>query len=674
MSRFCGALLALVLAVAALSAADLPITNVVLFSSGVGYFQRTGTVQDNATVKLSFKADQINDLLKSLVLLDLDGGKVGSVTYGAKDPISKTLQSFAVNIIDNPSLSQLLNRLRGVGIEVTATKVITGKILGVETKKRKVKDDVIDVDMLNILTDDGIRSIDLAEITSFRLLDDRLNAELKDALAVLATGLDNQRKPVVVTFNGEKTRRVVVGYLVETPIWKTSYRLVLDEKTTLLQGWGIVENTSDDDWTNVHLSLVSGRPISFIEDLYTSIYIPRPVVRPQLYASVGPVMYDEGIQSATDKDAAAAPAPPMLGEAGPQGAVGRATNGTWARAAAGISLDDMQRSVVSAALARDLGQGFEYAIKDPVNLPRQQSALLPIITGPVETTKVSIYNPNVNMKYPLYGMKLKNTTGMNLMGGPITIYDKGVYAGDATFENLQPGEERLISYAVDLGVTPERKEQQAPEVITALRVNKGVITVTRKYRHTVEYTFQAKDGKDRTMIVEHPFIQGWTLVEPKKADERTANLYRFTVPVDKKDGGKLTVVEEIVQSQGYGLVGMDTGTLLVYAATAKIGNDVHDSLKHAAELQQRVIDTQRKRAVDEQEINSITQEQNRIRENMNALDRNSDLYKRLVKKLDEQETRIEVLRNEIADLRKQEETQRKEYETYVNGLDLTQDL
>jgi len=133
-------------------------------------------------------------------------------------------------------------------------------------------------------------------------------------------------------------------------------------------------------------------------------------------------------------------------------------------------------------------------------------------------------------------------------------------------------------------------------------------------------------------------------------------------------------VEEIVQSQGIALVGMDTGTLLMYAATAKIGNGMHDSLKHAAELQQLVIDTQRKRAVDEQEINSITQEQNRIRENMNALDRNSDLYKRLVKKLDEQETRIEALRNDIADLRKQEDTQRKEYETYVNGLDLTQDL
>lgn len=684
MTRCCSIFVALAVALA-VHAAELPITNVVLFSSGVGYFQRAGSVKGNDTVRLTFKAEQINDLLKSLMLLDLDGGRIGSVTYGAKDPISKTLQSFAVNITDNPSLADLLNRLRGVEIEVTATNVITGKILGVETRVKHVKDEVYEFKVLNLLTATGIRAVNLDEVASFKILDERLNTELQNALQVLASGLDNGRKPVVVSFNGEKTRRVLIGYLVETPIWKTSYRLVADEKTAQLQGWGIVENTSDDDWTNVRLSLVSGRPISFVQDLYTSLYIPRPVFRPQLFASLGPVSYEGGVPEPELMDRLKYDTPGLRGPAGPEGkpAPAPSMKAQAGRAGEILSLDgnigtfssrEAQASVVSAALARDLGQGFEYAIKAPVTLPRQQSALLPIVTAPVETKKISIYNPNVDAKHALYGMKVKNTTGMHLMGGPITIYEQGVYGGDATFENLEPGETRMISYAVDLGMTPQQKLENAPERITAVKIVKGMMTATRKYRRTTSYLFMPKDGKTRTVVVEHPFIQGWTLAEPKEAEERTDTLYRFTLPVDGKTGGKLAVVEEYVQSQAYALVGMDTGTLLMYATSAQQSPAVRDALKRAAELQDRVIEAQRKRQQDEQEIATITREQQRIRENMNALDRNSDLYKRLVKKLDEQETRIEQLRVHIEEMRDTEVKNRKEYENYVNGLDLEAEL
>jgi len=231
------------------------------------------------------------------VLLDLDGGQIGTVSYGAKDPITKTLGSFAIDLSDNPTYGQLLNRLRGVQVEVNGESVAdVGTVLGVETKKIAAgKDQVIDVEVLNLLTDGGFRSIRLDEIMYLQVKDDRLNAELRDALKVLATGLDNQRKPVAIAFNGKGERHVIVGYLAETPIWKTSYRLVLGEKENALQGWAVVENTSDADWTNVRLSLVSGRPISFIEDLYSPLYVRRPVVQPQLYASINPVAYQASV-------------------------------------------------------------------------------------------------------------------------------------------------------------------------------------------------------------------------------------------------------------------------------------------------------------------------------------------------------------------------------------------
>ena len=667
---------------AVLRAAELPITEVVLFSSGVGYIQRAGTVTDDATVELAFKPEQINDLLKSMVLLDLDGGKVGEITYGAKDPIGKTLEAFAINLTDNPSLGQLLNRLRGVPVEVVAVNTITGTILGVEKKKVEVGKDreVIEVEVLNLLTDIGIRSVRLDEISSLRILDEKLNGELKEALKVLASGLDNQRKPVLLTFNGKGERRVIVGYLTETPVWKTSYRLVLSEKENLLQGWAIVENTSDADWTKIHLSLVSGRPISFIEDLYTPLYLQRPVVMPHLFTSLQPVDYEANLQSEDKRAAGEAGAiggrlslrlesTAKAGPAGPNEYFGRANGSNrreFDRDAAAIE----QASVVSAATAQDLGQAFEYAIKEPVTLPRQKSALLPIVSGAVDAWKVSIYNANVHPKFPLYGLRVKNTTGVHLMGGPITVYNDSVYAGDATFEDLQPGEQRLISYAVDLGVEGNRQENAGIQEILAIKLVKGNLSITRKYQRLTDYTFAIKDGKERKMLVEHPFLPGWDLVEPKVADERTATLYRFALSLKPAESGKLHVVEARTEMQMTGVMSIDTPTLVMYMKTGKISPAVKDALQHVITAQNTLQDLRIQRTQKEQEIQNIASEQNRIRQNMAQLDRNSDLYKRYVTTLDTQETHIQQLHTEIADLQQKENAQRKTLEDYVAGLDL----
>ena len=728
MRRLSFALLLLCVSAVALWAADLPVTDVVLFSSGVGYFQRAGTVQDNATVELSFKTDQINDLLKSMLLLDLDGGTVPEVTYSAQDPIAKALQAFAVDITDNPSMAQLLNRLRGVDVEIVAATAMQGKILGVESKTKQMKDGVITVAVLNLVTDTGIRSVPLDDISSLKILDPRLNCELQDALQVLAGGLDNQRKPVLVSFAGKGTRHVVIGYLAETPIWKTSYRLVLDEKP-LLQGWGIVENTSDIDWTKVHLALVSGRPISFIEDLYTSYYLDRPVVQPQLIMSIRPVTYGTGIpgnelgvvngavpNGTNAVTGTPAPSASPYG-ASPYGTSPYGTTGTLTRPDLSLSYvngnvnfdNNVRSTVVSAALAHDLGEGFEYAIKEPVTLARQKSAMLPIVSGPIEATQLSIYNPQVQKKYALIGARLKNTTGLHLMGGPITVYHHGVYAGDATFEDLQPGAERLISYAVDLGVTPlvrndadqtvmppwdqdndapsppNGKAQQATPMgdniviyppmdnaqIIEIKIVNGQMSITRKAQRTVTYLFAVKDGKARTMLVEHPFQPGWTLVAPAKADEVTETLYRFTVPVSADKVAKLAVTEQKVVEQTYVLSDVDTPTLLLYVKNEHVSKPVRDALQHAADLRNHLADLQQQRTDAEGQIVTISTEQDRLRRDMGVLDHDSDLYKRYVAKMNDQETKIDALRATIDDLRKQQDAQEKALKDYINGLKLT---
>ncbi len=294
-------------------ASDVPLERVVMFNSGVGFFDREGSVQGDAQLELKFNVDDINDLLKSMVLQDLDGGHVSAVTYGSKDPITKTLRTFAIDLTSNPTLGQILNQVRGERVEIDAANPIVGIILGVETKKKEIGQnrETIDVDMLNLLTDAGLRSIPLENVGTIRLLNEKLDKEFRLALKVLALGHDTDKKTVTLNFLGDGKRKVRVGYIQQAPIWKTSYRLVLkDDTAPFLQGWAIVENTTEEDWNKVNLTLVSGRPISFIMNLYDPLYVQRPVVEPELYASLRPQTYGQDLAAGEREFRAAAAGKP----------------------------------------------------------------------------------------------------------------------------------------------------------------------------------------------------------------------------------------------------------------------------------------------------------------------------------------------------------------------------
>src|SRR5262249_7658492 len=213
--------------------AQLPIGRVVLFSSGVAYSQRQGTVEGAARVDLSFPAADVNDLLKSLVLRDLDGGAVEAVGYDSDAPLERTLRSFAVNLTGNPGFADLLNQARGERVEVAvqapgaAATTVSGTVVGVERQRVAVGKDTVDVALLNLWCADGVRSLRLAEVQRVRFLNAALEGEFKKALEALAKSHDAQKRAVSIRFAGEGRRRVSVGYVVESPIWKTSYRLVL---------------------------------------------------------------------------------------------------------------------------------------------------------------------------------------------------------------------------------------------------------------------------------------------------------------------------------------------------------------------------------------------------------------------------------------------------------------
>src|SRR5262245_40479587 len=286
-------------------ATSLPITRVVLFNSGVGYFSRSGDVEGDARVDLTFQEQDINDLLKSMVLEDFGNGRISAVSYDSREPIARTLSSFATNLNGNPTFSGIVNQMRGERIEVAISPTaanqpgkLTGTIVGIEHQKVPVGNATIDAEVLNMWCAEGMRSVKITDIQSLRFSNPIIESEFRRALETLALSHDSQKKAVQLHFAGDGKRKVQVGYVIEAPIWKTSYRLLLDEKDKpYLQGWAMVENPTDEDWSNVKMALVSGRPISFKMDLYNPLYINRPTVEPELFASLRPVTYSGGFKS-----------------------------------------------------------------------------------------------------------------------------------------------------------------------------------------------------------------------------------------------------------------------------------------------------------------------------------------------------------------------------------------
>lgn len=658
----------------------LPLSKIVLYSSGVGYFQHDGTVNNRTQLNLRLHTNQINDMLKSLVVQDFGGGRVSTVTYGSHDPVTKTLGGFGVNLNGNPTLGQILTQVRGEPIELTAPNPISGTLLGVEKKTESIGEGpqhrVIEQEYVTLLTEEGFRSLSLANVQRIKLTNPTLNAELHQALAALAANHDAQKKMVSIAFDGTGSRQARIGYLTETPVWKTTYRLVLDEdKAPYLQGWAIVENQTQQDWLNVKLSLVSGRPISFTMDLYQPLYNPRPAVQPELYANLKPQTYGDAMEVLKPM----ASAPPTRSESKKERLLGkvaqdrfgsRATASAESGIVAEMDMGRLDEGVAPMAMAEDRGELFEYRMDQPVTLAKHTSALLPIIGQTLQGQKVSLYNQSVNAKHPLNGYRLKNTSALHLMQGPITLFDSGTYAGDARIEDLPPGQDRLISYALDLKTEVEQTLEGGTQELVTVSLKKGTMLISRRLVEDRTYLVKNRDAKTKTVLIEQPYRADWKLAEPKEPIERTRDLYRFSLSVDPGKSATLRVKETLPLQESILLMESGIDQIVYYQQTKEISQKVKDALQRVVLLRNKLDETRTQRTRLDHRTAEITAEHTRIRENMQRLQQNSELYNRYVKKLDQQETELEKLRKEIETLKNTEEEHRRELQNFVMNLDV----
>ncbi|HEY8461549.1 MAG TPA: hypothetical protein VIM99_14265 [Blastocatellia bacterium] len=661
---------------------SLPLRRVTLYSNGVAYFERRGKVNGRAEINLSFKQSQVDDVLKSLVVLDLGRGRVGAVSYNSSAPPSARLNEipFSIGASTNGDeaggLAGVLEQLQGARVAVTAAnRNVIGAVLTVGERQIPAEKDKppVKTHALVITTDSGeLQSFDLNEVRAVKLLDDGARHDITQFASASASARRRDAKTITVTSEGEGQREMVISYAIAAPIWKTTYRVVLDpDGKPFFQGWAVVDNVSEEDWQNVSLSLVSGTPISFIQPIQNPLYRFRPIVPIPQDLSLNPQVYEAGeiggsyepgggnVGGGTATLSASRPAPPPPPPAPVQelyrqrrdfsvadnvSAFSRPTTSVSSAIASGES------GVETAATGGEVGELFEYRVEQPVTVRRDRSALIPILQTKMEGERVSVYNEATRKDRPMRGIRLKNTSELTLEGGSLTVIDGDAYAGESLIERLKSNEQRFISFGLDLATLVTTKFNSERRPVFLVRALNGVFEAHYHQTQKKTYTIINQTDKPRVIYVEHPYREGWKLSEdaPKPAS-RTINFYRFRVELKPRETVELPVTETQTMMDSYQIANLTQKDVTLFVRSNYIDDATRAELERLIDLKSRIVSEKSKIEALDKEAAEISEDQKRLRENIATL-RNANEAKQLVAryiaKADQQETRLEQIAKE----------------------------
>ncbi|MBV8776348.1 MAG: hypothetical protein JO258_04050, partial [Alphaproteobacteria bacterium] len=438
-------------------AADLTLKRVTLSSGGVGYFEYEAVVEADATLTLDVPLNQVDDVLKSLVVYD-QSGRAGEITLPGREPLAQGFSDLPFDQKALGSLADLLNALQGAEIRIAGDKPFSGRLLHAEHEAVHNRDGVTESRArLSVMSDDGLRQITIKDLDTVEFTDPAIAAQVKTALMRVAAYRAQGRRQLSLTTHGGGKRTVRVGYVVGMPLWKATYRLSLAADpaaaTARLQGWAVLENFSGQGWSDVELTLLSGNPVTFRQALYESYYVPRPSVPVESGNRVLPPP-DSGAFAETAAKAA---------ENAPRDATRRAERpvGGMAQLAAPATSAPMPvpapaapppAQIDQAAAAENASQ-VAFILPYKVNVAAGQSLVVPLIDLELPAARVDLYQPATAQSHPLVAIELTNAADTGLPPGVLTLYDQtragAQYLGDARLAVFPTGEKRLLSYAVD---------------------------------------------------------------------------------------------------------------------------------------------------------------------------------------------------------------------------------
>jgi hypothetical protein len=424
---------------------------------------------------------------------------------------------------------------------------------------------------------------------------------------------------------------------------------------------------SGQDWKDVELTLVSGRPVAFRQALYNAYYVTRPEVPVEVAGRLMPSV-DRGGVLADQRSKSSSPPMPAPAPYRPQ------QERSMAPAAAPPPPPPPVAAAAEQIEASDAATQVIFKFPRAVSVDNGRTLSIPIIDRQVPALRMALYQADTAARNPLAAIRLTNDGESGLPPGLITIYERDkagsvAYVGDARLSGFPVGETRLLAYALDEKITIERNVAQTDRLATGT-ISQGVLKLSRIVRQTAVYRVRGPAKEPRQLIVVQRRLPGWTLTKPDaKGIDISEGNYRipFTLP-----GGDQTqtleVVQEQTQQQELRLVDGAADQIRVYAQAREFDAKTREALTKVLQLQQSVAEAQRKGTQVDAERQAIVQEQARLRENLARVPANSDLQRRYLATLDKQESDLEALAKRKIDAEKAVETARDALRTYVASL------
>ncbi len=688
---------------------QLPVTRVALYKNGVGYFEHSGTVSGNQSVTIDLTTAQLNDVLQSLTAIDLNGGRISGAGYNSTTPLEQQLQALPLALGEDPSAADLYAAIRGAHVEVTGSgQTFTGRILNLEIRSTPSPTPNMPTSehrFLTVISDAGtIRSLELTSSTQVRLLDSSLHTDLSRYLELIANNRSEGLRHLTLQDNGSGTRNLHVSYISEVPVWKSTYRILLTDSTAAaqsatLQGWAVVDNTVGTDWNNVQLSLIAGSPQSFLQPISQPIYSHRPEIAIAQEAQLTPQTHLSGDSNDRLQIFAKLQRPPAPGVAGMSGVgsgygagVAGGVMGGPAPAAKAMPGSVSQSVTVNSAMpmieyetaaANSLTPNtttaayddyFEYKLTDPVTIRKNESALVPILQTKLPVERVTLWSPA--QPRPLRALWITNSSNLTLDRGSFSIVENGNFGGEGLLDPIHPGERRLLSYAADQAVRVTPDNSHDTQRVQTITVSNGILRETRAEVSEVEYLIHNAAPDPRTVVVEQPVRQGWKLDSDPQPAETTPAAYRFRVATQPNDTVRLHVGQRRTFYQNYGLFNTTDEQLTVILRNAN-STQTLQQLEPVFAAKRAVANLDRQIQSKQNDINQITEDQKRLRENLSALKGSAEersLAKRYTDELNQQEDRLATLRKDLDTLRQQRETAQQDLANKIESLNIEEKL
>jgi hypothetical protein len=702
-------------------AEDMPVNSVILSTSGLANFEHRAHVSGNAQLEFPVRYEQVDDILKSLIVFDKQG-RIGAVTLPGKQPLAQVFKDlpFTQEQLNNPMT--LLNAYQGAEVAVEGPSLkASGKLIQVLPETEEFgTDKQVTRNRISLMTDQGIKSAIMEDLASISFTDPKIKAEVARALDSIRENGTSERRLLTVNLLGEGDRDVTLSYVVDAPLWKTAYRMVVPEtgaKKGLLQGWAVVENQTASDWNNVDLTLVSGNPVTFKQELYQSYYVSRPEIPVQVFGRVMPRVDQGAVASAQEVQQAgneeqedeggAGGAAPENAPMAPRGRMGmqllKGAPGMMAGKKARMALAAASAAPMAAdaaapaeaeyeqpapngmnnlAAAANAAQSSEattqvlFRFPDRFNLKSGQSMMVPFVSREVPMERVSLYQPETHPTHPLAAVEIKNDGDSGLPPGVLTLYEESAllkgtdFVGDAQLPVVGQGEKRLVSYALDSKTTVDRADKSS-SVQDKIAIDGGIMRISVKSRTETDYTIKAPEKEERTVILEHPRMGAdYQVVQPDPKDvEVTADHYRIRVELKAGEKKTVPVVLENQMWQSYALTGMGYDQLMAYATTeGKLGADDRAAFKKLADKRREIDQLDQRGYALDQKRQTIFSDQQRVRENLRSLSAKSEVQQKYLDKLNGQEDEIEKIDKEKQDIADEKLAKQKELSDLIAGI------